>query len=54
MEDKNKHTAYTMPYNEVSNSTSEDILNMIVNGKFNLISKLLSYAKRPKPPYPQK
>ena len=45
-----EHTAFALPYNEVSEFTSEGILNTLVNNEFFLISTLLPYAKRPVPP----
>ena len=47
-DNKQTHIAYALPYNEVSEATSEDILDMFVSGKFNLISENLPYAERPK------
>ena len=46
LDNKQAHTAYALPYNEISDTTSEDILNMFVSGKINLISTILPYAER--------
>ena len=50
MDNNNKkdHIAYAIPYNDILDSTSEDILDMFVSGKLFLISESLPYAERPK------
>ena len=50
LKDREDYTAFSLPYNEVKDSTSEDILDMIASNKFYLISTLLPFAERPKLP----
>ena len=46
-DNKQAHIAYAVPYNEISEATSEDILDMFVSGKIFLISESLPYAEHP-------
>ena len=46
LKDRKEYTAFSLPYNEVNDSTSEDILDMITNNKFYLISTLLPLKQK--------
>lgn len=48
LKDRKDYTAFSLPYNDISDSTSEDILDMVKSNEFYLISNLLPYAEKPK------
>ena len=49
MAQENKHVAFSLPYAESQDYTSENILDMLANNEFFLLSTILPYAKRPMP-----